>query len=206
MPLGSSVAGGCTWWFYVRACSRGRGGTTILTSALTPTDDLTPTEHAQLTAAARQAGVEPAALAHKLVTEHLPPSTPETPEDPTLALFAQWAAADAQMTPVVARQTVAQGWMACETRHPSLMRHAMALHHLREHTLLGRCGKGHAGGDAVDAAQLNPCEQARAIVREHGHPNEVGGEQRRVEGADGPRRQGGQHGLALAQVVRVTVT
>jgi len=33
------------------------------------------------------------------VTEHLPPVTPDIPEDPTLALFAQWDTEDAQMTP-----------------------------------------------------------------------------------------------------------
>ena len=66
---------------------------------MTLTIELTPTEQAQLTAAARQAGLDPAALARKLVTEHLPPVTSDTPEDPTLALFAQWDADDAQMTP-----------------------------------------------------------------------------------------------------------
>ena len=66
---------------------------------MTLTIELTPTEEAQLTAAARQAGLDPAALARKLVTEHLPPLTPAPPEDPTLALFAQWDADDAQMTP-----------------------------------------------------------------------------------------------------------
>jgi hypothetical protein len=66
---------------------------------MTLTIELTPTEEAQLTAAACQAGLAPAALARQLVTEHLPPLTPDTPEDPTLALFAQWDADDAQMTP-----------------------------------------------------------------------------------------------------------
>jgi len=66
---------------------------------MTLTIQLTPTEEAQLTAAARQAGMEPAELARKLVTEHLPSVTPDTPEDPTLVLFAQWDADDAQMTP-----------------------------------------------------------------------------------------------------------
>jgi len=60
--------------------------------------EITPTEEAQLTAAARQVGLEPDALALKLVTEHLLPVTPATPEDPTLVLFAQWDANDAQMT------------------------------------------------------------------------------------------------------------
>jgi hypothetical protein len=66
---------------------------------MTLTIELTPIEEAQLTAAARQAGLDPAELARQLVTTHLPPATPATPEDPTLALFAQWDADDAQMTP-----------------------------------------------------------------------------------------------------------
>jgi len=36
------------------------------------TIDLSPTEQARLTEAARQRGLEPAALARQLVTEHLP--------------------------------------------------------------------------------------------------------------------------------------
>src|SRR3989442_3825128 len=71
----------------------GRGG------RMTLTIELTPIEEAQLTAAVRQAGLDPAELARQLVTTHLPPATPATPEDPTLALFAQWDADDAQMTP-----------------------------------------------------------------------------------------------------------
>jgi hypothetical protein len=66
---------------------------------MTLTIELTPTEEARLTAAARQAGLAPTELARKLVTEHLPAATPDLPEDPTLALFAQWDADDAQMTP-----------------------------------------------------------------------------------------------------------
>jgi hypothetical protein len=66
---------------------------------MTLTIELTPTEAAQLTAAAHHAGLAPAELARKLVTEHLPPVTPGIPEDPTLALFAQWDTEDAQMTP-----------------------------------------------------------------------------------------------------------
>lgn len=66
---------------------------------MTLTIELTPTEETQLTAAARQAGLAPAVFARRLVTEHLPPPLPDTPEDPTLALFAQWDADDAQMTP-----------------------------------------------------------------------------------------------------------
>ena len=65
---------------------------------MTLTIDLSPTEEALLTDAARQKGLDPAALVKALVTEHLPaPAT--APEDPTLALFAQWAQEDAQMTP-----------------------------------------------------------------------------------------------------------
>lgn len=40
---------------------------------MTVTIDLSPTEQAQLMSAARRTGLEPAALAKKLVTEHLPP-------------------------------------------------------------------------------------------------------------------------------------
>jgi hypothetical protein len=61
--------------------------------------ELTPTEEAQLTAVAHHAGLAPAELARKLVTEHLPAVTRDLPADPTLALFAQWDAEDAQMTP-----------------------------------------------------------------------------------------------------------
>ena len=66
---------------------------------MTLTIELNPVEEAQLTAAAYQAGLAPAELARRLVTAHLPPATPDTPEEPTLALFAQWDADDAQMTP-----------------------------------------------------------------------------------------------------------
>jgi hypothetical protein len=66
---------------------------------MTLTIELTPTEEARLTAAARQAGMAPTELARKLLTEHLPAVTSDSPEDPTLALFAQWDADDAQMTP-----------------------------------------------------------------------------------------------------------
>jgi hypothetical protein len=63
------------------------------------TIELTPTEEAQLTAAAPHVGLAPAELARKLVTEHLLTVTSDLPTDPTLALFAQWDADDAQMTP-----------------------------------------------------------------------------------------------------------
>jgi hypothetical protein len=66
---------------------------------MTLTIELTPTEEAQLTAAAQHAGLAPSELARKWVTEHLPPVTPDIPGDPTLALFAQWDTEDTQMTP-----------------------------------------------------------------------------------------------------------
>ena len=62
--------------------------------------ELDPDEEVRLEAAARQKGLEPAELARKLVTEHLPPVLKEEEAmDPTLALFAQWDKEDAQMTP-----------------------------------------------------------------------------------------------------------
>ena len=65
------------------------------------TIDLSPADQARLAAAARQKGVAPAELAREIVTEHLPPvpEPSDEPQDPTLALFAQWEKEDAQMTP-----------------------------------------------------------------------------------------------------------
>ena len=63
------------------------------------TIELTPAEEAQLTAAAYHAGLAPAELARQLVATHLPAVPPDRPEDPTLALFVQWDAEDAHMTP-----------------------------------------------------------------------------------------------------------
>jgi hypothetical protein len=80
--------------------------------------DLTPTEEARLTAAARQNGVTPAEFVKRLALEHLSavPITTEdavdarlrqwqeqdgrtlTPDVPTQTLFAQWATEDARMT------------------------------------------------------------------------------------------------------------
>lgn len=65
---------------------------------MTLTINLSPTEEALLAAAARQKGLDPAVLAKALVTEHLPEPVTLS-EDSTLALFAQWAQEDAQMTP-----------------------------------------------------------------------------------------------------------
>jgi ribosome-binding protein aMBF1 (putative translation factor) len=59
--------------------------------------ELTATEEARLVAAAQQEGMQPAELARKLVTDHLP--QPAKGNDPTLALFAQWESEDARMTP-----------------------------------------------------------------------------------------------------------
>ncbi len=56
--------------------------------------DFSPTEEAQLAAAAQREGIEPAALVKKLALDHLPAPAGE-PQDPTLVLFDQWAAEDA---------------------------------------------------------------------------------------------------------------
>ena len=69
---------------------------------MTLTLDLTPTEEAQITAVAQRTGLTPAEVARKLLTQNLPPvpdAVPQKTEDSTLALFAQWKAVDAQMTP-----------------------------------------------------------------------------------------------------------
>src|SRR5438445_491108 len=67
---------------------------------MTLTIELNPDEELRLAAAARHAGVDPAELARRLVVEHLPSIMGSgDEEDPTLALFAQWEAEDAQMTP-----------------------------------------------------------------------------------------------------------
>lgn len=64
------------------------------------TIELTPEQQAQLAAAAKREGLQPAELAAKLVTDHLPELAPEPKDlDPTLALFAQWEKEDASMTP-----------------------------------------------------------------------------------------------------------
>lgn len=63
------------------------------------TIELTPAEEAQLLAAAHQVGLTPAELDRQLVRTHVPDVLAPPPEDPTLALFAQWDAEDAQMTP-----------------------------------------------------------------------------------------------------------
>jgi hypothetical protein len=63
------------------------------------TIELTPEQEAQLAAAAKKEGLDPAEFARKLVTEHLPLTVVGDEEDPTLALFAQWKEEDAQMTP-----------------------------------------------------------------------------------------------------------
>ena len=82
------------------------------------TIDLTPYEEAQISAAAKQTGLAPAAFVKKLVQEHLPTVPAEDgdeldaklrkwqeqdgtklmPDVPTQTLFAQWADEDAQMT------------------------------------------------------------------------------------------------------------
>jgi hypothetical protein len=107
---------------------------------------------------------------------------------------------------VVARDAVEQVRMAFETRNQSLVRDTVALHHLREHHLMGRFGEGDGGGDTVHATALNPLEEVRALVRERGHPDDVVVENRRIEVADGSFRDVAQHRLALEQVVLVIVT
>ena len=69
---------------------------------MTLTLDLSPTEEAQITAVAQSNGLSPAEAARKLLTQNLPPvpdAVSQNMADPTLALFAQWKAEDAQMTP-----------------------------------------------------------------------------------------------------------
>ena len=64
------------------------------------TIELAPDQEARLAAAAKGQGLDPAALATRLVTEHLPPVAEHAEQqDPTLALFAQWEQEDANMTP-----------------------------------------------------------------------------------------------------------
>ena len=83
-----------------------------------PTIDLTTSEHAQITQAAKQSGLAPAEVVRNLVKEYLPsiPPTDEADIDDKLrglqeldgkqlrsdvstqSLFAQWAEEDAQMT------------------------------------------------------------------------------------------------------------
>lgn len=52
---------------------------------MTLTIDLSPTEQARLTAAARQSGLAPDALAKRLVTEHLPPELSPHDEEERVA-------------------------------------------------------------------------------------------------------------------------
>jgi hypothetical protein len=61
--------------------------------------DLTPEEVDRLHEAASREGLPPAALARRFVTERLAchPEEP-TPEDPMLALFAEWDEEDAVLT------------------------------------------------------------------------------------------------------------
>lgn len=58
----------------------------------------TPAEEARLFTIAQQAGLAPDALAHQILVEQLDAMAPRPTDDPTLALFAQWDAEDAQMT------------------------------------------------------------------------------------------------------------
>jgi len=66
---------------------------------VTLTIQFTPEQEARLTAFARHAGVDPAEVVKKLVSEHLPDTLSDEEQDPTLALFAEWDKEDQKMTP-----------------------------------------------------------------------------------------------------------
>ncbi len=62
--------------------------------------ELSPDEQDRLAAAAKEEGLAPAELARRVLTEHLPVLADDAPDDdPTLALFRQWAAEDVKRTP-----------------------------------------------------------------------------------------------------------
>ena len=63
---------------------------------MTLTIDLSPAEEARLEAAARQKGLEPAAIIKQLVSERLPAPRPD--DDATLSLFARWSEEAKAMT------------------------------------------------------------------------------------------------------------
>ncbi|WP_089933252.1 hypothetical protein [Candidatus Entotheonella palauensis] len=65
---------------------------------MTLTITLTPAEEARLFTMVQQVGLAPDALAHQILVKQLDCMAPRPTEDPTLALFAQWDAEDAQMT------------------------------------------------------------------------------------------------------------
>ncbi len=83
---------------------------------MTLTIDLTPEQEAQLAAAAKQNGLDPAALANKLVTEHLPEVTRKGGEDWNRTAYHE-------MTPrerIRAMDALAQknrGLLSCRMRH-----------------------------------------------------------------------------------------
>ena len=67
---------------------------------MTLTITLSPEEEQRLAAAARARGVPPQECARELLSKYLPPPPPDDETtDPMLALFAQWAEEDANMTP-----------------------------------------------------------------------------------------------------------
>jgi len=61
--------------------------------------ELDASVEARLAAAAQELGVPPAELACQVLAEHLPQPKSSRTEDPTLALFHQWAEEDARRTP-----------------------------------------------------------------------------------------------------------
>lgn len=98
---------------------------------MTLTLDLTPTEEAQIAVVAQRAGLSPAEAARKLLTQNLPP-IPNVPAqdtaNQTLALFAQWKAEDAQMTPEEAAEEQ-QLWKQFE-QNVNETRDALGMRHL----------------------------------------------------------------------------
>lgn len=66
---------------------------------MTLTIDLSPTEEAQFTDAARQEGLEPAAFVKRLVRERLPSTAPSDPVAHVQAILAKWRAEDHTPTP-----------------------------------------------------------------------------------------------------------
>ena len=69
------------------------------------TIELNPEEQSRLAAAAKHEGIAPEELARKVLTAHLPPTAEHgDQEDPTLALFRQWAEEDVKRTPEEAKR------------------------------------------------------------------------------------------------------
>lgn len=67
---------------------------------MTVTIELSPEQEAHLHAVAQREGLDLAEVLKKFVAEHLAPTPPVQEQDPTLALFAQWADEDRDITPI----------------------------------------------------------------------------------------------------------